>query len=274
MLRKNRKIALIFDFDETLVDDSTTQLLQRNGIDPDEFWNEKHAALIQKSWDPTEAYLMLLVKEMKDRRKLGELTAHNLREFGATLQLFEGVRDMFAELRKLVPDNVTILFFIISGSLQEVIAGTPIAKELYDHWGSTLDDGSALGVPYPKNVVSFTEKTRYIFQINKGLIGAQYRNKPYEVNEFMDPRARAVPLENMIYVGDGLTDVPCFSILENKGVPIVVYNQYQGKREGIQRAVKLARHRFLGGPYKANYRKGSSLRNLIDEICRQRAEAT
>lgn len=274
MSAKNRKIAVIFDFDETLVDDSVTQLLRKHGIGPDDFWDQKRPSLIQNGWDPTEAYLMLLVKEMKDRGKLDELTPDKLREFGATLQLFEGVQDMFAQLRKLVPDSVTVQFFVISGGLQEVIAGTKIEKELDDYWGSTLDDGSALGVPYPKNVISFTEKTRYIFQINKGFIGARYKNKPYEVNEFMEQRARAIPLENIIYIGDGLTDIPCFSILEKKGFPIVVYNQDPKRREGLQRGVKIARHRSVHGPYKAIYRKGSSLRNLIEETCRELGEAT
>lgn len=259
------KIAIIFDFDETLVSDSTTQLLGEYSIDTNEFWDTKHASLIEEGWDPTEAYLMLLVKEMKEQGKLGDLTPNKLREFGDNLQLFEGVYDMFDTLRRRAPDNVTIQFFVISGGLQEIVAGV-LGKVLTDFWGCTLDDGKDLGIPYPKNVVSFTEKTKYLFQINKGLIGASYKNKPYEVNEFMEPKARAIPLENMIYVGDGLTDVPCFSILENKGHPIVVYNQAQSRRAGIQRASRVARHRSLFGPYKANYERGSCLRNVIEEI--------
>ena len=259
------KIAIIFDFDETLVSDSTTQLLEKYHIDTDEFWDIKHAALIQEGWNPTEAYLMLLVKEMKERGKLGELTPYKLREFGASLLLFEGVYDMFNTLRQRASDNVAIQFFVISGGLQEIIAGA-LEKKLTAFWGCTLDNGESLGVPYPQNIVSFTEKTKYLFQINKGLIGANYKNKPYEVNEFMEPKARAIPLENMIYVGDGLTDVPCFSILEDKGHPIVVYNQTQSRRAGIQRALHVARHRSLFGPYKANYERGSCLRNIIEEI--------
>lgn len=265
MPKKNRRIALIFDFDETLTPDSTTQLLQKHGVDTDKFWNQKHTRLIEDGWNPTEAYLTLLVQEFKDRGQLDELKPDKLSEFGAGLQLFGGVHDMFKTLKKRIPSKVTIQFFVISGGLQEIVAGV-LDSELTDYWGCTLDDGAALGVPYPKNIVSFTEKTKYLFQINKGLIGAEYKNKPYEVNEFMDTEERAVPLENMIYIGDGLTDVPCFSILERKGHPIVVYNEGETRREGIQRAVKVTRHRLAWGPYKANYRKGSSLRNLIGEI--------
>lgn len=264
----NRRLALIFDFDETMARDSITQLLQMHSIDAGQFWDEKHSALVEAGWDPTEAYLMLLVKEMGDRKKLDELGSAKLREFGAKLELFEGVCDMFGELRQLAPDDMMVQFFVISGGLQEVIAGTPIAKELDDYWGCTFDDGSAFGVPYPKNVISFTEKTKYLFQINKGLIGTKYKNKPYEVNEFMEPLGRAIPFQNMIYVGDGLTDVPCFSILEkNKGVPIVVYNQDLKRRAGIQLAVKIARHRSVRGPFKADYHRRSSLMNLLEELC-------
>lgn len=271
---KNRKLAFIFDFDETLTADSITQLLRAYNIDTDKFWDEKHRSLIREGWDPTEAYLMLLVKEMKDRGKLNKLTPQKLRQFGAKLQLFEGVCDMFGELRKLVPDDVTAQFFVISGGLLEVIAGTAIAKELDDYWGCTFDDGSALGVPYPKNVISFTEKTKYIFQINKGLIGEEYKNKPYEVNKFMPELARAIPLENMIYVGDGLTDIPCFSILEDIGVSIVVYNQNMDRRAGIQRAVEVARYRSVCGPYRADYRRHSELTKLLEELCIGMGEST
>lgn len=275
MSKRNSKLALIFDFDETLVDDSVTQLLQKHNIDPAEFWDKNHPSLIQQGWDPTEAYLMLLVKEMKGRGKLDELTPHRLRDFGAELQLFEGVCDMISQLRELVSPNAAIQFFVISSGLQDVIAGTTVANELNDYWGCTLDDGGTLGLPYPKNVISFTEKTKYIFQINKGFIGPKYKNKPYEVNEFVEERARAIPLEKMIYVGDGLTDVACFSILEKgRGVPILVYNQDMKKRAGIQRAVvKIARHRSVRGPFRADYQSGSSLRNLIEALCAGMSEA-
>lgn len=275
MSGKNRKLALIFDFDETLVADSVTRLLRENQIDADEFWDQKHASLIEKGWDPTAAYMMLLVNEMKKHGKLKELTPRKLRQFGQErLQLFEGVEGMFAELRELVGRDVTIQFFVISGGLQEVIRGTPIAKKLTDYWGCTLDDGKAVGVPYPKNVITFTEKTKYLFQINKGFVGAQYKNKPYEVNEFVEEQERAIPLENMIYIGDGLTDVPCFSILKAEGCPIVVYHQREDRRVGLQRAVKIARHRPVHGPYSADYTEGSDLRNCLDEVCRQMANGT
>lgn len=266
MPRGNHRIAIAFDFDETLTSDSITQLLLKHGVDSEEFWSRKLATLIEEGWDSTEAYMMLLVKEMKARNKLDELKPHKLREFGANLQLFDGIFDMFSTLRKRIPDGVTIQFFVISGGLQEIVGGA-LESELTDYWGCTFDDGSNLGVLYPKNVISFTEKTKYLFQINKGIIGARYKNKPYEVNEYMEPRARAVPLTNIIYIGDGLTDVPCFSILEeHKGHSIVVYNEDQRRREGIQRAVKVARYRKAWGPYRANYSRDSSIRNLIEEI--------
>lgn len=269
MTDKSTQIAVIFDFDETLTPDSTTELLKRQGVNTDDFWNKKHAVLIDEGWDPTEASLMLLVKEMKEFNRLDELSPERLQAFGSTLRLHRGLISLFRDLRQMGHSGVTIRFFVISGGLQEVIAGTKIAKELDDFWGCAFDDGQALGVPYPKNVISFTEKTKYIFQINKGIFGEGYRNKPYEVNEFMEPDERQIPLENMIYIGDGLTDIPCFSILQGRGEGIVVYNQVEGKREGLQRALTVSRHRSVRGPFNANYSKGTSLRNVIDERCRE-----
>ena len=268
MVPPHRRLAVILDFDETLTDDSTSQLLKSHGVDVDVFWEVQIPDLINQGFDPTEAYMMLLVKEMRRRGKLEALRDERLREFGSTLIFHAGVIDFFAELRKLVAGRMKVQFFVISGGLQEIIAGSSIAHELDDFWGCTFYCDKALDIPYPKNVISFTEKTKYIFNINKGLIGARYKNKPYEVNEYMAPKTRHIPLENMFYIGDGLTDIPCFSILDNyDGWPVCVYNESRGRREGMQRAVRVTRHRGVAGPYKADYSRGKGLRDFLDPIC-------
>ncbi len=270
MALPSKRLAIIFDFDETLTNDSTSALLKSQGVDVTEFWDVKVKKLINQGFDPTEAYMMQMVKEMRQRGKLEQLRDRNLNKFGSTLTFYPGVTNLFDELRALVDDRVRIQFFVISGGFQEIIAGSSIANELDDFWGCTYHWDRALGIPYPKNAVSFTEKTKHLFQINKGLIGSGYKNKPYEVNEFMESRARHIPLENMIYVGDGLTDVPCFSLLDqNKGHPICVFNERLNRREGLQRAIKATRHRSVMGPYRADYQRGSEIRVFIEHVCEE-----
>lgn len=272
MFPSHRRLAVIFDFDETLTDDSTTELLRFCGIDVNKFWTARLPRLLDQGFDPTEAYLMLMVRELKEKGMLGKLRPGRLREFGRTLTFHRGVPAFFSELRELVAGRMQVQFFVISGGLQEIIAGSSIANELDDYWGCTLHWDNTVQVPFPKNLISFTEKTKHLFQINKGLIGAKYKNKPYEVNEYMPEKARHIPFDNMIYVGDGLTDVPCFSILDhNDGHPICVYNKSRGRREGIQRAIRATRHRGVAGPYSADYREGSGLREILDSVCEELA---
>jgi hypothetical protein len=105
-------------------------------------------------------------------------------------------------------------FYVISSGLEEIIRGTKYAKHFKGIWGCGFSEsnGQIAGI---MNAISFTEKTKYIFAINKGILDV--RTNPYSVNEFVKDADRRVPFENMIYIGDGFTDVPCFSLLGKLG---------------------------------------------------------
>ena len=151
-------------------------------------------------------------------KPLGKLKNSDLRRFGAGLKFYPGVAGLFSSLRKLAAEhtqsNPHIEFYVITSGLEEIVRGSKIAKELKGIWGCQFAEAGGM-IAHIKNVVSFTEKTRYLFEINKGL--SDERKKPYAVNEDVSPDARRIPFANMIYVGDGLTDVPCFSLLKNMG---------------------------------------------------------
>jgi phosphoserine phosphatase len=210
-------IAVVFDFDDTLTNDSTTALIESAGIDPKDFWGVKAKALLDDGWDPTHAYLKLLLDNVGEGKAFGKLTNAKLREFGGTLSFYPGIPQLFAELREAVAkhnlSNPGIEFYVISGGLEEIIQGSAIAKHLSGIWGCQFaeDDGQ---IKYVKRTVTFTEKTKYLFYINKGL---DSNAGTYAVNEKKAPEDRRVPFEYMLYVGDGLTDVPCFSMLDKAG---------------------------------------------------------
>ena len=220
-------VALIFDFDDTLTDDSTTKLIEKYGIDPREFWSASVKQRVTGEWDPTLAYLDLLLEQVGEGKPLGKLTNKDLREFGATLEFYKGLPDLFGSLKELVSEHrisrPSIEFYIISGGLEEIAKGSSIAKHFAGIWGNRFEerDGQIAKV---KNVISFTEKTKYLFLINKGF-DSQARTDHYLVNRSVDPQDRRVPFENMIYVGDGLTDVPCFSLIQRcKGKAFGVFD--------------------------------------------------
>ena len=214
-------IAVIFDFDDTLTDDSTTALLRHHGIDADEFWSTKAMGLIEKEWDPTLAYLTLMLDHAGEGHPLGLLSNKHLREFGSTLEFYIGLPGLFDELKAITQEfkisNPRVEFYIISGGLEEVIRGSSIAPHVDGIYGCRFAEDENGVISKVKNVISFTEKTRFIFEIHKGIgaDGRETRSRPYAVNEAVAAKDRRIPLRNMIYVGDGLTDVPCFSLIQN-----------------------------------------------------------
>jgi hypothetical protein len=160
-------------------------------------------------------------------------------------------------------------FYIISGGLEEVIKGSKIARWFSGIWGCRFqeDDGQ---IRHVMNSVSFTEKTKYIFSINKGLHG-KARSDPYAVNKKIETADRRIPFENMIYVGDGLTDVPCFSLLNaNGGRSFGVFDPR--KKESPKKAwEQLVAPQRVVSAHSPRYRPdddlGAFLKMAVESIC-------
>jgi hypothetical protein len=225
-------IALVFDFDDTLVPDSTTKLLRSRGIDTKEFWQVHAKKLIQEGYDPPSAYLKLLLDNVGEDKPLGALTNDDLRRFGETLDAdyYPGLPQFFDEVVSDVREkfkNIEVEFYIISGGLQPILEGSKIVRKYFSGvYGCQLAGDSEQGMlKYVRRSVTFTEKTRYLFEINKGIKPEESKNNPFLVNKHVESKDRRVPFRNIIYVGDGLTDIPCFSLLQSlKGKAFGVFN--------------------------------------------------
>jgi phosphoserine phosphatase len=266
-------IAVIFDFDDTITDDSTTKLLQSKGIDTDKFWREEMTALTKKGWDPPLAYLKLILDNTGDGKPLGNLSNAELQAFGATLDFYPGIPEVFEDLTKLVQEHhvsrPAIEFYIVSGGLEEVIRGTKILKSFKGVYGSRFAEEGGR-IRYIMNAVSFTEKTKYIFAINKG-VDHLIRQEPYIVNQKVDQPNRRIPIENMIYIGDGFTDVPCFSVMEQfKGQSFGVFNPMlaESPKKAWEQLVAPRRVLTLNSPrYGEKDDLGAILRAAVRQIC-------
>ncbi len=209
-------IALIFDFDDTLTDDSTTKLLEHYGVDIDTFWKEKTRKRVEKGWDHALAYLDLFLDLVGDNKPLGDLSNEDLYKFGSTLAFYKGIPDLFDSLREKLKEykisNPKIEFYIISGGIEQIIRGSSISKYFDGIWGCTFEENNGR-ISKIKNAISFTEKTKYLYYINKGLV-EHARTNQFSVNKFVSLSDRRIPFKNMIYIGDGYTDVPCFSLIK------------------------------------------------------------
>ena len=272
-------IALAFDFDDTLTDDSTTQLLRKAGVNADQFWGEKVAGRIADGWDPTLAFVQEFLALTKAGQPLAGLNSQKLNDFGRTLTFYPGLPDIFADLRTIAAEfrltQPRIEVYVISGGFEDIIRGSSLAKELTAFWGVACAADETDTIAHPKRVVDFTTKTRYLFEINKGL-AHEGRKNPFLVNESIPEERRRVPFENIIYCGDGLTDVAAFSVVQSRGG--MTFGLFDPKnRNGLRRSWEkfLKPHRvgnMCSPRYRADDDLGALLRMAVLSIC-ERLEA-
>jgi phosphoserine phosphatase len=265
-------IGVVFDFDGTLVPDSITTLLRRHRIDPKRFWLEDAKKLTDQGYDQVHAYLNLLLRNIGPKKPLGNLTNADLRSFGSTLKFYPGIPEVFNDLKKLGKMNgVEVKFFIISSGLQDIIEGSKIFPHFEAVYGSQLAGDDKKGVlQYIKRCITYTEKTRYLFEINKG-IPPKNSHRDY-VNETVPMEERLVPFSRMIFIGDGLTDIPCFSLVKNGvrddrgGIPFGIFNP-RDEQSARRVLLKLLLPDRVEGAYTAKYGPlhdlGSALRNTV-----------
>ncbi len=268
-------IAVICDFDDTLGDDTTnlflSEILGMNETSIESFWNEEVGSLVKQGWDPPLAYIDRISAKLKQK----QLTIKNedLRELGSKVQLFPGVEDMVQRLEKFVNSRkefkeafVRIEFYIISGGFEEIIRGTSIATSIKDIFGCTFEEKE--GQIMPKSIVTFTEKTKFLYAINKGISGLELRRNPYRVNDVIPREDRRIAFSNMIYVGDGPTDIPCFSTVQSNGGKTIGILKHKRKGAALvvdnRRAWAIARgERTTLGPYHPDYRENSDLYDML-----------
>ena len=264
-------LAVVFDFDDTLVPDSTTLLLKQHGIDPDKFWKKDLEALVKQGYDPTLGFLRLFLDNVGKDKPLGLLSNDALGKFGKTLDshFYPGIPALFSDLRKEVArqsnKTVSIEFYIVSGGLQAVIEGATFTSKYFTGiYGCQLgEEGNPPVIRNIKRSINFTEKTRYLFEINKGIAAAESSQNPYLVNREVSPEKRHIPFSNMVYVGDGITDIPCFSLLKHfGGTPFGVFdpkNPAKAKRAFVD-FLKPGR---VVGMHAPKYRRGTELGELL-----------
>jgi len=258
----SNRIALAFDFDDTLVPDTVDSLLESCDIDSQAFRKERIQPLIDNGWEPILARFYTLIQESK-RRDKDKITQEYLTKFGRELAPFDGVPEMFKRLRQsaktIVPDIEV-----------EIARHTCIAPEFTAMWGCEFSYNEEGEIEFVKQLVSHTEKTRYLFQLAKGIENTNQDGQMFVYRD-VPPEELHVPLTQVIYVGDGASDIPCFSLMnEENGVAIGVY-----KGSTVQkwnREVKLSASQRVANIAEADYREDSELmRSLtlaVESMCK------
>lgn len=221
-------IAIVADCDDTLAPDTTGQLLELCGVDSKDFFTNRSNPLVREGWDPSLAYMHEMIRLAENEGPLASLTQERIREVAQLLKFYPGVPDCFASIKDEVekhPDfrdaGIHVETYVISGGITELLRASVLADATHYIWGCDFAYDSGGRIAFAKNVISFTDKTRFLYMIQKGLVGSAFEGRPFEVNRPMTPAERRVPFENMIYVGDGPSDVPCMSLLQSHGGHVI-----------------------------------------------------
>ncbi|MCE5271813.1 haloacid dehalogenase-like hydrolase [bacterium] len=255
-------IGVVFDFDDTLAPDSTWGFLEAWGEDPPSFWHSRVDPLVEKGWDPIPAYLYAMLEASRERPDFGRITRDRLAAYGRSVRMYEGATRIFDKLaayaRSENPD-IRLEFYLISSGIREILINTRISRHFTRIWACDFHCHPESGeIIFPKNIISFTDKTRYLFQISKGLVGPEYDSQPFAVNRRFSREQMHIPMSQMIYVGDGYTDIPCFSLIrKQQGVAIGVYDP--GREEKWSRAWGFIEDNRVSNLVPADYSKNSAL---------------
>lgn len=252
-------VALIYDFDKTLCtkDMQEYAFIPSLGMDSVTFWKEVNDFASKNQMDPILAYMFMMTKMARGKVLL---TKNVLREQGKTVELLPGIPEWFSKIREFgETEGVAIEHYIVSSGLTQIILGTGLAEEFSGIYASEfLYDEN--GVPiWPALALNYTSKTQFIFRINKGIRDI---TEAKALNSFTPQSERRIPYRNMIYIGDGLTDVPCMKLVKlNGGRSIGVY---QGDNDS--QVCDLIRHDRVNYITRADYRFDQELASIVKKL--------
>ncbi len=256
-------IAIMYDFDKTLC----TKDMQDYGfipsldIRPHEFWKRVNDFGSAAEMDSVLAYLYTMIEEC--RRKGIALTREKLVDNGRGIELYPGVREWFERINLYgAAQGVQVEHYVISSGLKEIIEGSGIADKftkvfacefVYDHSGEAL---------WPKTAVNYTNKTQFVYRINKGVLDIA---NDTDLNRSMPDDSKRVPFTNMIYIGDGLSDVPCMKMMKAYGgCAIAVYQE--ANRDKVEELLRGDRVDFI---FPADYTKNSALNKTVHNLIKK-----
>ena len=273
MASPQNTIALVYDYDQTL---SPTYMQEETlfpafGIDAGKFWKRCAELVKTHGYENELAYM----KAMLDYLGMDRPTNAEMRALGSKLTFYPGLPEMFAELNtgSLSPSQqahgIRVEHYIISSGLKVMIEGCRLAPYVRAIFGCEFAEDDHGRIAFPKRVISHTQKTQFLFRINKGLL-----DMAEDVNDHMPAELRPVPFPHMIYVGDGPTDVPCFTVIrQHGGQAVAVYNAGDPTRTSFKKCFQLSAHADrVKHIAPSDYQRGSHLRLLLEEMVQEIAE--
>ena len=258
-------VAFLYDFDKTLctTDMEDYAFIPSLGMTPREFWSLANGFGHANRMDGILAYMYTMIQE-SEKRDL-PFTRESLREMGRDIVLFPGVKDWFRRLNAFGEEQgVQVEHYVISSGLREIIEGSGISQEFKEIYASEFYYDEAGRPVWPKLTVNFTAKTQFVYRINKGVLDVSDEKT---LNDSMPDDSKRVPFTNMIYVGDGLSDVPCMKMMRAYGGQAIAVYQ-ASNRVGVEDLLAKGRVDFI---FPADYSEDTALDLTAKNIIRKMA---
>lgn len=260
-------MAICYDFDGTLSPGNMQEyeFMNKLGVKAKWFWRKSLKFSKAQNADPILSYMKLMLEEA--RYKGLPVTKDYFNKCDKNVEFFPGVLDWFKRINNYGKRNgVKITHYIISSGLKEMIEGTAIAKEFKCIFASSFMYDASNVAYWPANAINYTAKTQYLFRINKGCCDI---NDNKIINQFIPEDDRAIPYKNMIYIGDGDTDIPCMKLVKlSGGHSIAVYNsRKRGRKDKAQKLINEDRVNICAN---ADYGENKTLelyvKSVIDKL--------
>lgn len=261
---KRNVLALVYDFDGTLTPQPMQEytVLPQLGIAPTVFWAEVNAEAKRTGGDPILTYMRLLVEKIEANK--AHLSRDALRKLATSIKYFPGVTSWFERINAYVAREsgglVETRHYIISAGLSEILEGISIKHHFERIYASQYHFNHHEVACFPTVVINDTSKTQYLFRINKGreAVGQS-------INEYMPEGERPIPFGHMVYIGDGLTDVPCMTVTKMySGFAVAVHNP--AHPGSLNTCRELARGNRIDYFARADYRAGYELEKRVHTL--------
>jgi 2-hydroxy-3-keto-5-methylthiopentenyl-1-phosphate phosphatase len=257
-------LAIIYDFDGTLTPQPMQEytVLPQLGISPAAFWQEVNDEVRATGGDAILTYMRLLVEKIEANK--AHLSRDALRRLARSIQYYPGVAGWFERINAYVTGCsrglVQTRHYIISAGLSEILEGISIKHHFERIYASQYHFNHHEVACFPTVVINDTSKTQYLFRINKGREAAGE-----SINEYMPEAERPIPFTHMLYIGDGLTDVPCMTVTKKYGgFAVAVHNP--AAAASIETCRELVRAERIDYFAAADYRPGRVLEKRVKTL--------
>lgn len=259
------KMAICYDFDKTLSPDDMQAftLIPSFGMEKSEFWEESNKLAKDNLMDNNLAWMYQLIQYSRVKRL--PIKKEYFRQAGATVPLYKGVDTWFIRMNQYAArKGIELQHYIISSGLKEIIEGSSVAPFFTRIYASSYLYSADGVAEWPAQAINYTNKTQFIFRIAKGI----FEEYDERVNDSMSEDQLYIPYENIVYIGDSATDIPCMRLVKSKGgYSVGVFDPQKNTRKKVYQLYSDGRINFYApADYSARGDISRYMKQIIDEV--------